>query len=109
MQANFQIDLLPIGKGMHSLLEVPPRGNEQSEAGDNNSEATNTVTLITRNEGSLQANLIEAYFNGNKCTVTVDTCANASIIHHPANPALDRIFKVRDKVTYYLPERGDVN
>ena len=33
----YQIDLLPIGKGLHSLLEVPPRGNEQSEAGDSNS------------------------------------------------------------------------
>ena len=39
----------------------------------------------------------------------VDTCSDASIIHHVDNPAQDRIFKIRSKRTYYLPYRGDVN
>ena len=39
----------------------------------------------------------------------MDTCAGASIIHHVDNPAQDRIFKIRNKRTYYLPYRGDVN
>ena len=41
--------------------------------------------------------------------MTADICADASIIHHPDNPAQDRIFIVEDKRIYYLPNRGNVN
>ena len=81
----------------------------QTETDDSSSGATGTVTLITRNEGSSQASLIEAYFNGNKSRMMVDTGAGASIIHHADNPEQDRIFKIRSKRTYYLPYRYDVN
>ena len=86
--------------------QVPPQSDQE---GDDSSEVTGTITLITKNEGCAQASLIEAYFNGDKSTMMVDICSGASIIHHVDNPAQDRIFKIRSKRTYYLPCRGDVN
>ena len=95
-----------MGAHYRTTQQVPSQSDQE---GDGSSEVTGTITLITKNEGHAQTSLIEAYFNGDRSAMMVDTCSSVSIIHHVDNPTQDRIFKIRGKRTYYLPCQGDVN
>ena len=72
-------------------------------------QATGTITLITGKIGNEHPSLIDAYFDGIRSEMMVDTGAGTSIIHHTDDPEKNRIFKIRSRKSYYLPYRYDVN
>ena len=82
---------------------------KSAKVNDNNTDDIGTISLITRKEGCIDASLVEIYFNGNKSRMMVDTGAGASIIHYADDPEQDRIFKIENRKTYYLPYQYDVN
>ena len=61
------------------------------------------------NRENKHPSLIDAYFNGVRSEMTIDTGAAASILHHTDDPKRDRIFKIKGRKSYYLPHRYDVN
>ena len=78
LKTEYQINFLPTGKGLQSLLEAPSEIYEQpnmgshyrtttqqvppqsDQEGDDSSEVTGTITLITKSKGHAQTSLIEA-------------------------------------------------
>ena len=126
---EYEVSLSPIGKDLQSPLETPSENDDRPDVGeyrrtvtqqdsnhcdqlgadDGSNEVTGTITLITRKKRHAQTCLVEAYFNGNRSAVTLDTGSSVSIIHLINNPAQDRVFKIREERTYYLPCQGDVN
>ena len=66
--------------GTHYRTATQQVPSQSDQEGDGSSEVTGTITLITKNEGHEQTSLIEAYFNGDKCAMMIDTCSCASII-----------------------------
>ena len=122
---ELQISLFPEGMGLQSICEfendeqsdienddntLTYQGSSQDDLDDDSDgEVPGTITLITGKTGNEHLNLIAAYFNGIRSEVMVDTGAGASIIHHADNPKRDRIFKIKDRRSYYLPYQYDVN
>ena len=128
-KTEYEVSLFPIGKDLQFPNETPSENDDrpdtggcrrtvtqqnsnqcnQSEVDDGSDEVTGTTTLIIRKKSHAQTCLVEAYFNGDRSAIMVDTCSSVSMIHLINDPAQDRIFKIRGRRTYYLPCQGDVN
>ena len=118
IKTEYEVSLFPMGKGLHSPFEISSENDDllviegckeaeaqqesahpiQSEAHDDSSKVTSTITLLTREREHTQVSLVEAYFNGKEASVMVDTGSTFSTIRYD-NPTQDRIFKIGKKRT----------
>ena len=112
MKTEYEVSIFPIDEELQSPFETSSENDNQLDTGEykgtvtqqdsarcnqskangESTEATGTITLITRNKDHAQTSLVEAYFNSDKSAIMVDTCSSVSIIHYN-DPAKDRIFK----------------
>ena len=119
----FRITILPQGKGLHSICQLeqglqseydtnmhaPGDSSEDDHADDSSKEISGRITLVVGKRENELPNIISAYLNGVRRRILVDTGATASIIHYSNDPRKDRIFKIVNVQTYYLPQWYDMN